>query len=176
MPSKQLISKDQVLKFNEIYNSGNQKCFPLLKPNEFKDVILTKNSRSEYISNVPKRFDYSLSFCWGYRGTGPIDLGLSVLHHFSNQDLAFTYLHALDFTCEVIAGLPMTDTILKAEVILDWIEKAKSRKNVEGFTTSGYQPRLSPVGFIYHEGNLLMVPQEIKPETTETKTIFQRRF
>jgi hypothetical protein len=176
MPSKQLISQDQVLKFKEIYNSGNQKCFPLLKPNEFKDVILTKNSRYEYISNVPKRFDYSLSFCWGYCGTGPIDLGLSILLHFTNEDLAFTYLHALDFTLEVIAKLPQSETVIKAEVILLWLEKAKSRKNVDGFTTSLYQPRLCPQGFIYHEGNLLAVPTDPKPEPNQTKTILQRRF
>lgn len=175
MRSKQLISQDQVLKFKKIYNSGEHKCFPLLKPDEFKDVVLTKNSRSEYISNVPKRFDYSLSFCWGYRGTGPIDLSLSVLLHFSGQDLAFTYLHALDFTCEVIAGLPMTDTVLKADVILDWIEKAKLRKNVEGFP-NGYHPRVCPMGFIYHEGNLLLIPDDSKPETTQTKTLLQGRF
>ncbi len=175
MPTAQLISKDQILKFKQIYNSGNQKCFPLLKPNEFKDVILTKNSRYEYISNLPKRFDYSLSYCWGYPGTGPVDLALSTLLHFTNEDLAFTYLHAFDFTCEVIAKLPQTETVLKAEIILNWIEKAKTRKDADGFAER-FKPRPSPMGFIYHEGKLLMIPDDPKPETTERKTILPRRF
>ena len=176
MPSKQLISQDQVLKFKEIFNSGKEKCFPLLKPNEFKDVILTKNAGSEYISNVPKRFAYSLSFCWGYSGTGPIDLALSILLHFTNEDLAFTYLHALDFTREVIANLPQTVTVLKAEVILTWIEKAKSRKIIEGCPINSYQPVPCPLGFIFHEGNLLAVPADPKPEANERTTISQRGF
>lgn len=175
MRSQQLISKDQVLKFKEIYNSGIHKCFPLLKPNEFRDVILTKNSRNEYISNLPKRFDHSLSFCWGYSGTGPTDLSLSILFHFTSGDIAHTYLHAPNFRDEVIAALPQTDTVLKAEVILDWINNAKSRTDIKGFP-KGYEPQLCPLGFIYHEGKLLMVPDEPKPETTQNETILQRRF
>lgn len=175
MRSEQLISKDQVLKFKEIYNSGNHQCFPLLKLNEFNDVILTKNSKNEYISNVPKRFDHSLSFCWGYSGTGPTDLSLSVLYHFTGGNLAFTYLHAPNFRDEVIAALPQTDIVLKSEVILDWIKNAHSRTNIKGFP-SGYESRLCPLGFIYHEGKLLMLPDDPQPETTESKTISQRRF
>ncbi len=166
---------DPVPKLNEIYNSGEQKCFPLLKPGEFQDVILTKNSRREYISNLPKRFDYSMSFCWGYFGTGPIDLSLSALLHFTNEDLAFTQLHALDFTSEVISMLPMTDTVLKAEVILDWIEKAKTRKDVEGFS-GNYKPIPCLLGYIFHEGKDFNLPTDPNRETTNLKTLLQGRF
>ena len=166
---------DPIPKFNEIYNSGEQKCFPLLKPGEFRDVILTKNSRREYISNLPKRFDYSMSFCWGYCGTGPTDLSLSILLHFTNEDLAFTHLHALDFTSEVIAALPMTETVLKSEVVLDWIEKAKTRKNVEGFSGS-YKPIPCPLGYVFHEGKSFNLPTDPKPEATNLKKLLQGRF
>ncbi len=175
MHSTQLISRESYEKFKGIFENGKKNCFPLLKPLEFKDIVLSKNTRSEYISNLPKRFNYSHSYSWGFLGTGPIDLSLSVLLHFTNEDLDFTYLHALDFMGEVIARLPMTDTVLKAETILDWIPKAKSRMNVEGFS-DGFKPRPCPLGFIYHDGKLMQVLDQPQAEPVVQKTISQRRF
>jgi hypothetical protein len=110
-----------------------------LKPGETGDLQLKITEARWPIANVPNRFDYSLGFNWGYRGTGPQALALAALFHYSGEDLAFAYRWYLDFTVDVVGHLPfMEDVIVPKEFIRDWISWAKSQNQIDD-EPLGYQ-------------------------------------
>lgn len=101
--------------------------YPILAPGEFKDVILNKNSHGQF-SNIAKRFRLSESINWGYYGTGPLDLALNTLIHFSGDDLDFTNKYYHDFTTDILKDLPQEPVVISSEFILNWIMQAKTKE------------------------------------------------
>lgn len=75
-------------------------------------------------------------FNWGYSGSGPAQLALALLIHFSAYSLGeqvkkvmeFALCHYQAFKFNVIATLPQSDFELDGNEILDWIKKRKIKE------------------------------------------------
>lgn len=62
-------------------------------------------------------------FSWGYAGSGPSQLALALLLHFSDSR-KYAIEHYQAFKFDVIAKLPMYQSFnIKNEVIHEWIKK-----------------------------------------------------
>jgi hypothetical protein len=60
-------------------------------------------------------------FAWGYHGSGPAQLVLALLLHFTG-DAKFSLKNYQDFKCDVIAGLHYNSGfVLSAAVVEKWI-------------------------------------------------------
>lgn len=58
-------------------------------------------------------------FSWGYGGSGPAQLALALLLHYT--DRAFAMGHYQNFKFEVIAGLPQEDFKLPFKRVKEWV-------------------------------------------------------
>ena len=61
---------------------------------------------------------------WGYGGSGPADLALSILTQYAGQE--FANRHYMQFKFEVIANIPRKGGTITAEIIEQWIDNAKA--------------------------------------------------
>ena len=61
-------------------------------------------------------------FNWGYGGSGPAQLALGLLLHFS--DKGFARENYQDFKWQVIARLPQKDFTMSIDEVLTWIGEA----------------------------------------------------
>ena len=61
---------------------------------------------------------------WGYGGSGPADLALSILTQYAGQE--FADRHYQQFKFDVIASIPREGGTITAEKIEQWIDKAKA--------------------------------------------------
>jgi hypothetical protein len=61
-------------------------------------------------------------FSWGYSGSGPAQLALALLLHFSTKDFALANYQQFKF--DVVAG--MTDRAYGSEIVTDWIKRKES--------------------------------------------------
>ncbi len=60
-------------------------------------------------------------FSWGYMGSGPSQLALSILIELTDRDTALT--HYQDFKHEVIVPLPQADFQLEEAEVFNWLRK-----------------------------------------------------
>jgi hypothetical protein len=81
-------------------------------------------------------------FAWGYRGSGPADLALAILH----RELAETVPAAvyLPFRDDVLARLPTTGFELSATDIWDWVRANRTLVDHHVFATSSATRPASP--------------------------------
>jgi len=100
----------------------------ILRPGDKGDLKLRcSNVWAGNISNIPRRLCVSLDVNWGYNGTGPFDLALNVLFHYSGGDEAFTYHYARLFVKEFIGFLPKdTPLVVYSEAIVRWVNDKKA--------------------------------------------------
>ena len=61
---------------------------------------------------------------WGYGGSGPADLALSILTQYAGQE--FADRHYQQFKFDVIASIPREGDTITAEKIEQWIDKVKA--------------------------------------------------
>ena len=61
---------------------------------------------------------------WGYGGSGPADLALSILTQYAGQE--FANRHYQQFKFDVIASIPREGGTITVEKIEQWIDKAKA--------------------------------------------------
>lgn len=64
-------------------------------------------------------------FSWGYGGSGPAQLALALLLHYS-KDKYFSAQWYQDFKYQVIASLPQTDFAILEKKVTDWIKLKKA--------------------------------------------------
>lgn len=64
-------------------------------------------------------------FAWGYGGSGPAQLALALLLHFSTRKFALANYQ--DFKWEVIAKLPQDDFMIADTVVSEWIRKRRGQ-------------------------------------------------
>ena len=62
---------------------------------------------------------------WGYGGSGPADLALSILTQYAGQE--FADRHYQQFKFDVIASIPRTGGTITAKQIEQWIASAKAQ-------------------------------------------------
>lgn len=153
--SNKTTSKGQIMKrdFYSVWrilaNEEKLETYRLLEVGEFKEVILCKSYSGRTLSNLPRRFGGANRYTWGYSGTGPGDLARSILLHFSNEDLEFTHKYSRDFMVEIIARLPMGESIaINSDFILDWISDARSS---EPKYECVYRPEACGSDFVYND-------------------------
>lgn len=60
-------------------------------------------------------------FAWGYSGSGPAQLALALLLHFT-RDTAYVMEHYQDFKRDVIAGLDQAGFAISSGVVTRWIK------------------------------------------------------
>lgn len=65
-------------------------------------------------------------FEWGYNGSGPADLALSILNDAVGKEVADQYY--MEFKAEVIAHLPIFKFDFTESFVVDWV-KEKKKKN-----------------------------------------------
>lgn len=88
-----------------------------------EDVVLWRDERGTAYASVPHAVRHSPSGIeWGYTGSGPADLALSVLLAFADEVTAEA-LH-VRFKDEVVAQLPHEGGVLRARAVRCWIEHA----------------------------------------------------
>jgi|GEM_PF-4544411 len=184
--------RNEMMESNKTPNKGNKlkiaNCFRLLDPKqkkekyellkigELSDVILSRGENGFAQSNLPKRFRTSYGFNWGYSGTGPTDLALSLMLHFSNQDLDFTHKYYHDFVDDFVKYLPMDkDIVISGDMILEQVNYYRNNKN--SFAPS-HRPDPCDPDYFYDDNNYatlrpekLIVDDESKNKKTERKYV-----
>lgn len=139
--------------------------YTLLAIGEFKDVIFTHDETGYKISNLPKRFRGSYGFNCGYLGSGPTDFALSLLLHFSNQDLEFTHKYYHDLLEDLVQHLPLDqDIVISANELLDWV--SKKRCELPRFETT-YRPIPCEPDHYYNHNNYAELRSELKEKQTD---------
>jgi hypothetical protein len=63
-------------------------------------------------------------FNWGYGGSGPAQLALALLLHFS-KNREFAQEHYQDFKWEVISRLPQADFEMEESTVTNWIAERR---------------------------------------------------
>lgn len=93
-------------------------------------ITANPSTRRVYVGGVPVDLDRSLKyrnhspdgFAWGYGGSGPAQLALALLLHFTDSHWALE--HYQDFEFEVVASWPPDSKInIHNRVVTDWIRK-----------------------------------------------------
>jgi hypothetical protein len=69
-------------------------------------------------------------FAWGYAGSGPAQLALALLLHFSGNS-EFSLAHYQDFKFDVIQGLSEDGFELANDVVTRWIRKHRGEGSYE---------------------------------------------
>lgn len=189
---KNMIERTETMESNKTPNKGNKlniaNCFRLLDPKqkkekyellkigELSDVILSRSENGFVRSNLPKRFRTSYGFNWGYSGTGPTDLALSLMLHFSNQDLELTYNYYLDLVDDFVRHLPMDkDIVISGDMLIEQIDMYRNNKNY--FATT-HRPAPCDPDYSYDDNNYatlrperLIVDDEPKNKKMERKYV-----
>ena len=65
--------------------------------------------------------EWEVTFEWGYAGEGPREFAANILYHATNGGYDFALQHHVDFTNEVVATIPRSGGIIRAEHIRAWI-------------------------------------------------------
>lgn len=77
-------------------------------------------------------------FAWGYGGSGPSQLALALLLHFTDKD--FAQRHYQHFKADIIAKLPQTSFEIEEATVTDWTK-------THGWGTRLEQSRAIPAGY-----------------------------
>lgn len=180
-----------LMESNKTPNKGNKlniaNCFRLLDPKEkkekyellqigeFKDVILSRGESGFVESNLPKRFRISYGFNWGYAGTGPTDLALSLMLHFSNQDMELTHNYYLDLVEDFVSHLPMDkDIVISGDVLIEQINKYRNNKN--NFETTNRPQPCDPDHYYDDNNHEKLRLEKIIVEAEPKKQRMERKY
>jgi hypothetical protein len=88
-----------------------------------REVFIGSKRLSPYLSQ--KLYNHSPDgFNWGYGGSGPSQLALAILLHFTDKKFALS--NYMDFKFEIIAALPHGDFEIEESVVTDWIKERKA--------------------------------------------------
>lgn len=131
-----------------------------MQPGEKGDLIV-RRSNAEYgnVTNVPRRLGLSGFVNWGYLGTGPHDLALNVLYHYSDQNEEFARGFAGHFVEEVVSKLEMNVAMrIDGGFISKWVsERLEARP--ESSITIG---ELAPDHMAWdNDHKLILAPSEV---------------
>ena len=89
-----------------------------------EDVVLWRTLEGEAHASVPHAARHSPTGVeWGYGGSGPADLALSVLLALTDEQTANALYHR--FKHEVVAAVPEEGGVLRAADVRRWIERAR---------------------------------------------------
>lgn len=94
-----------------------------------------RGNRKVYVGGVELSPGHSQSlrnhspdgFNWSYGGSGPAQLALALLVHFSKND-EFALDHYQAFKFDMIATLPQSDFELDGNKVLNWITQRKQKE------------------------------------------------
>ncbi len=139
----------------------------ILKHGEKGDLILRRaNVWNGLVSNVPRRFLHALTFAaWDYTGTGPHDLAINVLYHYSDGDEKFAREYARWFVLDVVAKLPQDKALrIKSDFLIKWLAEKRTRPIDE--TSELHSPmryaKLIPSHLMWdNNGQAILTPTEI---------------
>lgn len=100
----------------------------LIKSDEKKNIVLRPSMDAPgNIGSVPRRILLANFYTYGYFGTGPCDLALNILFHWSGGDLHFAKQKAAKLAEDVISKLPMGKAIeVSGEMLSAWVENEKN--------------------------------------------------
>lgn len=85
-------------------------------------VVLTDGASEQPLAHFAR---HSTTYEWGYYGAGPSDLARSILAAVAGDDAA--ELHAYEFKCEVVAGLPYAGWTLAIGDVRAWLAGRSER-------------------------------------------------
>ena len=89
-----------------------------------EDVVLWRTLEGEAHASVPHAARHSpTGIEWGYGGSGPADLALSVLLALTDERTANALYH--HFKHEVVASVPEAGGVLRAADVRRWVERAR---------------------------------------------------
>ena len=89
-----------------------------------EDVVLWRTREGEAHASVPHTARHSpTGIEWGYGGSGPADLALSVLLALTDERTANALYHR--FKHEVVASVPDEGGVLRAADVRRWVERAR---------------------------------------------------
>ena len=89
-----------------------------------EDVVLWRTLEGEAHASVPHAARHSpTGIEWGYGGSGPADLALSVLLSLVDERAANALYHR--FKHEVVAAVPEEGGVLRAADVRRWVERAR---------------------------------------------------
>ena len=89
-----------------------------------EDIVLWRTLEGEAHASVPHAARHSpTGIEWGYGGSGPADLALSVLLALADEQTANTLYHR--FKHEVVAAVPEAGGVLRAADVRRWIERVR---------------------------------------------------
>ena len=92
-----------------------------------EDIVLWRTLEGEAHASVPHAARHSpTGIEWGYGGSGPADLALSVLLALTDEQAANALYHR--FKHEVVASVPDEGGVLRAVDVRAWVEKARRRR------------------------------------------------
>ena len=89
-----------------------------------EDVVLWRTLEGEAHASIPHAARHSPTCIeWGYGGSGPADLALSVLLALTDEQTANALYHR--FLREVVASVPEVGGMLRAADVRRWVERAR---------------------------------------------------
>ena len=89
-----------------------------------EDVVLWRTLEGEAHASVPHAARHSpTGIEWGYGGSGPADLALSVLLALTDEQAANALYHR--FKHEVVASVPEDGGVLRAADVRQWVKRAR---------------------------------------------------
>ncbi|MDT0631944.1 DUF6166 domain-containing protein [Rubrivirga litoralis] len=89
-----------------------------------EDVVLWRTLEGKAHASVPHAARHSpTGIEWGYGGSGPADLALSVLLALTDEQTANTLYHR--FKHEVVAAVPDEGGVLRAADVRRWVQRAR---------------------------------------------------
>ena len=88
------------------------------------DVVLWRTLEGEAHASIPHAARHSpTGIEWGYGGSGPADLALSVLLALTDEQTANALYQR--FKHEVVASVPEDGGVLRAADVRGWVERAR---------------------------------------------------
>ena len=100
------------------------------------DIILHRGKDGPLV-NIPQQVVYHspTGFEWGYGGSGPADLALNILLHYTDEDTAMR-LHQ-SFKWDFITGIPEEGATIRGDEIRSWL-KQNSESTERGVMNEKY--------------------------------------
>lgn len=99
----------------------------LMQKSERMNIVLRRSRAwNGNISNVPKQISSAWFYTWGYQGTGPHDLAMNILFHWTGN-AGFAQYWSTELVQDVISRIPIdVPAEINAEYISNWVEAKAS--------------------------------------------------
>lgn len=112
-------------------------------------ILRPSNDAPGNIGNVPRRILLANFYTYGYIGTGPYDLALNILFHWSDGDLHFAKQKAPKLVEDLISKLPMGQALeVSGEMLTTWVENEKKLKLENEIVFQSAKP--CDVGYVWN--------------------------